>query len=319
MDTPPRPARVHCYGIMVLDALCGPLSHYPVPRVEAQVNVSQVRLQPGGGAANSAAALAQVGVPVALFTKIGADAVGDLALQQLSRYGVDTSGVVRSATESTPFTFVGVHPDGERSFVHVPGANRSLRVSDLAESRLLDTQFLFYQDHWVLPESDGRPGAELLSKARARGVVTLLDECWGLGPRADTLEAMLPYADYVLPSHDDLLAIYPGLPPAAMAARLRELGAGCVVLKLGAQGCLVCDGGEPLAVPSCARAVVDTTGAGDCFDAGFIAGLVHGLAAREAAVLGSRAAAACIAHLGGACGIPPYATLCLERGPFWQP
>jgi len=317
MKAPLGPARVHCYGIMVLDALCGPLPHYPVPKVEVQVNVRQVRLQPGGGAANSAAALAQIGLPVSLFTKIGTDAVGDLALQQIGRYGVDTDGVIRSDTESTPFTFVGVHPDGERSFVHVPGANRSLRVSDFPEGRLLAAPFLFYQDQWVLPASDGQPGAELLAKARARGVVTLLDECWGLGPRADTLEAMLPHVDYVLPSYDDLLAIYPGLDPAAMGTHLRHLGAGCAVLKLGPRGCLVCDGGEPLAVPSCAGTIVDTTGAGDCFDAGFIAGLAHGLAAREAAVLGNRAAAACIAHVGGACGIPSYATLCLERGPFW--
>jgi len=295
---------------MVLDALCGPLPHYPVPKVQTQVNVSHVRLQPGGGAANTSAALAQIGVPVALFTKAGADAVGDLALQQLERLGVETTAVVRSDTVTTPFTFVGVHPDGDRTFVHVPGANRTQRVTDFDLDRLLDAGYLFYQDHWVMPESDGAPGAELLRQARARGVVTLLDECWGLGPRADTLEAMLPLADYALPSYDDLLAIYPGLDPAGMAQHLLRLGAGCVVLKLGARGCLVCAGGESLGVPSCARGIVDTTGAGDCFDAGFIAGLARGLPARQAAVVGSRAAAACIAHVGGACGIPTFDALC---------
>jgi sugar/nucleoside kinase (ribokinase family) len=295
--------------VLVLDALCGPLPSYPVAKVRPQVNVRQVRLQPGGGAANTSAALAQIGISVALFTKAGTDAAGDLALQQLNRLGVDTAAVVRAADVTTPFTFVGIHPDGDRTFVHAPGANRTMRVADFDQDRLLDAEFLFYQDHWVLPESDGRPGAELLRRARDRGRVTLLDECWGLGPRADTLEAMLPFADYVLPSYEDLLAIYPGLTPAAMAQHLRRLGAGCVVLKLGAEGCLVCDGGEPLAVPSSAGEIVDTTGAGDCFDAGFIAGLAHGLQPRQAAVLGSRAAAACIAHVGGAAGIPTMAEL----------
>ncbi len=306
---------MHCYGVLVLDTLCGPLPRYPVPRAQPQVNVERVRMQPGGGAANTSAALAQMGVPVALFTKAGADPMGDLALQQLERLGVDTRGVVRSPDESTPFTFVGIHPDGDRTFVHVPGANRTLRVSDFDQERLLDAAFLFYQDQWVLPQSDGAPGADLLRRARGRGVVTLLDECWGLGPRADTLEAMLPFADYVLPSYEDLLALYPGLSPAGMAAHLRRLGAGCVVLKLGPGGCLVCDGGEPLALPSCARRIVDTTGAGDCFDAGFVAGLAHGLAPRQAAAVGNRAAAACIAHVGGACGIPPYEALTREGPP----
>jgi sugar/nucleoside kinase (ribokinase family) len=250
-----------------------------------------------------------MGVAVGLFTKTGTDAVGDLALQQLAQLGVDTGAVVRLPEVSTPFTFVGVHPDGDRTFVHVPGANRTMRVTDFDQDRLLDAGFLFYQDQWVMPESDGGPGADLLRRAQARGVVTLLDECWGLGPRADTLEAMLPFADFALPSYDDLLVIYPGLAPAEMGAHLRRLGARCVVLKLGAQGSLVCDGGEPLAVPSCAREIVDTTGAGDCFDAGFIAGLVHRLTPRQAAVVGSRAAAACIAHVGGACGIPAFAVL----------
>jgi len=303
---------VHCFGCMVLDALCGPITAYPVPRVQSQVMADRVRFQAGGGAANTASALAQLGVPVAAFSKLGCDRAADMILCDLQRYGVDTTGVLQIESEITPFTFVGIHPGGDRTFVHVPGANRTLRIAEFPAQRLLDARFLLYQDLWVLPQADGAPGAALLREARARGVVTLLDECWGLGPRAEPLECMLPHTDYFLPSYDDMLAIYPGLGPAEMGEHLRSKGAGCVVLKMGDQGCLVCDGGTPEQVPSLARDIVDTTGAGDCFDAGFIAGLANGWSPRAAAVAGSKAAAACIAQVGGACGMLPFQQLMRE-------
>lgn len=301
--------RVHCLGILVTDALCGPLRRYPQPRVCPQVTARSIRFLPGGGAVNTAAALAQIGVPVGLFTKIGADAHGAAALDYLAGLGVDVGGVVRSAPETTPFTFVGIHPRGERTFVHTPGCNLSFCPADLDLERLLQTDVLLAQDLWALPAMDGKPLAGVLAAARRRGVITVLDECWGYGPRRRALEAVLPHADYVLPSYDDLLAIYPGLEPEAMIRRLQERGATKVVLKTGAKGCLFDLGSGLDSRPSLADVIVDPTGAGDCFDAGFIAGLVRGLSAEAAIAIALQAAAACLRQVGGAVGIPPFAAL----------
>jgi fructokinase len=90
---------------------------------------------------------------------------------------------------------------------------------------------------------------------------------------------------------------------------LHDRGARTVVLKMGKDGALLSSDGETNAVPAYATDVVDTTGAGDCFDAGFIAGLAQGLSDVEAAHIGSRAAAACLRHVGSAAGIPPFASL----------
>jgi sugar/nucleoside kinase (ribokinase family) len=302
--------RVHCLGILVMDALCGPLRRYPQPRRCPQVNARSIRFLPGGGAVNSAAALAQIGISVGLFTKVGADANGAAALDYLAGLGVAVDGVVRSAAETTPFTFVGIHPRGERTFVHTPGCNLSFCPADLDLELLLRTDVLLAQDLWALPAMDGKPLAGILAAARRRGVVTVLDECWGYGPRRRALEAVLPHADYVLPSYDDLQAIYPGLGPEEMIRRLQERGATKVVLKAGARGCLF-DVGHGLAWrPSVADAIVDPTGAGDCFDAGFIAGLVRGLSAEGAVDIALRAAAACLRQVGGAVGIPRFEDLC---------
>lgn len=304
-----RGCKVHCLGALVVDALSGPLRKYPVPGKQTQVNTQEVLFMPGGGAANSGAALAQLDVPVAVFSKVGSDANGAFIVDALGRQGVETSGIKVSKRDTTPFTFVGIHPSGDRTFIHTPGANKTFRLSDLDENRLLDADILFYQDFWVLPKIDGGPAARLLEKAGWRGLVTILDECWGLGPDKDSLEKVLPFVDYFLPSYDDMCVIYPGLSTEQIIRRLHERGVGKVVLKIGKKGCLLSAGGKTELIPACAARVVDTTGAGDCFDAGFIAGLVHGLSDREAAVIGARAAGACIAHVGGACGIPRFSVL----------
>jgi sugar/nucleoside kinase (ribokinase family) len=94
-----------------------------------------------------------------------------------------------------------------------------------------------------------------------------------------------------------------------MARTLREKGARRVVLKLGKDGCLAVNAAGTFRVPSVATEIVDTTGAGDCFDAGFITGLANGLDDTAAAKVGAAAAAACIRHVGGAVGIPKYSEL----------
>jgi sugar/nucleoside kinase (ribokinase family) len=137
-------------------------------------------------------------------------------------------------------------------------------------------------------------------------VITLLDECYGLGPKRDVFESALPYCDVVLPSYDDLHQIYSELTPSAMAAHLVQQGAQRVILKLGPDGCLVANLKQMVQLPSVTTEIVDTTGAGDCFDAGFIAGLVNGLDDVEAAKVGGAAAAACIRQVGGAVGIPRF-------------
>jgi sugar/nucleoside kinase (ribokinase family) len=292
-------ARVHCLGVAVVDALSGPLAMYPRQGELTQVVTESVRFMPGGGAVNTAATLAQLGVEVALFTKVGNDANGALIVDTLSSYGVDVSGVCVSRADTTPFTFVGVHPNGERTFIHTPGANRTFTLGDIDERRLLDCEFLLYQDLWVLPGLDGTPGAGLLARARGRGVVTLLDECWGLGPRRDVFEQVAPHADWLLPSFDDMKVIYPGLDETAIAERLTELGAGAVVLKMGAAGCLVRTKGGAERVPADKAVVVDATGAGDSFDAGFIQALAEGADPVAAAGRGVAVAAKRLAVVGG--------------------
>jgi len=302
--------RINCLGVLVVDALSGPLEHYPVPRQRPQVVTKSVRFAAGGGAANTAGALAKLGMSVGVFSKVGDDPHGAFLRSELVRTGVDTRGIRVAAGESTPFTFVGIHPDGDRTFIHTPGANLTFGPSDLDLEELFAADILLYQDCWVLPRLDGEPGARLLAEARGRGLKTALDECWGLGPRRDVLETMLPHCTCFLPSRDDLRSIYPDWPPERLAAHFLLLGVESVVLKMGSAGCFVARGAERVQVPALEVRVVDTTGAGDCWDAGFLAALMHGEDIAAAAGIGNACAACCIEHIGGSAGIPDYERVC---------
>lgn len=301
-------AAVNCLGVLVVDAVSGPLSEYPVPKVKTQVNTRSIKFMPGGGAANTGSALAQIGISTAIFSKVGNDLNGAFLRHALSNNGADVSNIRVSLRKTTPFTFVGLHPDGDRSFIHTPGCNLTFSTRDLDREALYACKFLLYQDMWVLPKLDG-VAPKILAGAQKRGVVTLLDECYGLGPRREIFEAALPYCDVVLPSYDDMLVIFPKCSPELVAKKLRDCGAKRVVLKLGKNGCLVVNDAGAVPVPSLATKIVDTTGAGDCFNAGFIAGLAHGLDDIGAAKIGAAAAAACIRQVGGAVGIPKYKAL----------
>ena len=171
-------------------------------------------------------ALARMGLAVSSFSKVGDDLNGQFIRGELEKLGVDTSGICVSAGETTPFTFVGIHPDGDRTFIHTPGANVTFNLNDLNLEQVVAGDYLLYHDLWVLPGMDGKPAATLLERAKRHGVVTCLDEGFGYGPKREQLEAMLPYCDYVTPSFDDLQAIYPGTSPDELASRLLDLGAG---------------------------------------------------------------------------------------------
>ena len=298
--------KIHCLGVVVVDALSGPLHRYPVPRVQVQTNTETIRFMPGGCAANTACALGKMGLLAGVFSKVGDDPNGAFLLRELQSCGVDTSGIRVSPHDTTPFTFVGIHPDGDRTFIHTPGANKTFSREDLDLDLLFAADFLFREDLWVTPGLDGQPTAGLFAEARRRGVVTLLDEGWGFGPNRDTLEVILPHCDYVTPSLDDLQAIYESASAEEIARRLLAGGASTVVIKMGAQGCLVAQGTNCTRVPALPARVVDTTGAGDCWNAGFVAALAHGEDVFTAALIGNAAAAFCIEAIGGSTGIPHY-------------
>lgn len=304
---PPGP--VICLGSLVADLIAYPVRSLPGPGQQALVDV--ISLHAGGCASNVASALARLGVPAAIVAKAGADPLGDFVVQALAGAGVDVRGVHRVTTAGTSTTLVLVDPDGERRFVHAIGTNANLCREDVDLALLRRASLLYVGGALVLPALDGPPLAALLRDAHAAGVVTLLDIVWDdTGRWMEVLAPCLPHVDYFLPNLAEGRALTGREAPHDVARALLDAGAGTVVLKLGAAGCLLMDRqGAAQRVPARPAVVVDATGAGDCFAAGLMAGLWHGWPLVDAVRLGHVAGAACVAAVGATAGLGSFAEM----------
>jgi sugar/nucleoside kinase (ribokinase family) len=299
---------VVCVGILVADVVGYPLRTFP--DAGRLVVVDAMELHTGGCATNAATGLARLGVPVEVVGRVGNDLFGDFMLRQLNDRGIGARGVSRAAEVGTSATMVMVDADGERRFVHYSGANARLTLDDVDQAMIEGAAILHVAGALVLPGLDGEPMAELLQRARAAGVTTFLDVVWDdTGRWMELLGPSLPHTDYFVPNLAEaraMLGLEPGGAgePEDVARALLDRGVGTVALKMGADGCLVMAGsGEVLRVPAFEVDVVDTTGAGDAFAAGFITGVLRGWPLDRTARFANAVGALCVTGLGAAGGV----------------
>jgi sugar/nucleoside kinase (ribokinase family) len=292
-----------CLGIMVADVVGRPLRS--LPDRGRLVLVDEMELHTGGCAVNTATALARLGLPVEVIGRIGTDPFGDFVLRQLHERGIETRGVTRDPEVNTSATMVMVDPDGERRFVHYLGANACLRLDDVDFGMIEEASILHIAGALVLPGIDGEPTAQLLERAHSAGVTTFLDVVWDdTGRWMELLATSLPHVDYFVPNLTEAQAITGLEAPEDAALALLDKGVGTVVVKLGADGCLVKTGkGERLRVPAYEVDVVDATGAGDAFTAGFIAGVWLGWPLERTARFANAVGALCVTGLGASGGV----------------
>jgi sugar/nucleoside kinase (ribokinase family) len=285
---------------MVADLIGGPLVE--MPGRGTLTLVDEMGLYPGGCAVNTAVALARLGFPVQLIGKIGRDPLGEFLLSALANNRVNVQGVQQDALLATSATMVMIDPDGERRFIHHIGANAALAPEDVDQQMVEQGAILHVGGCFIMPGLDGRPLARLLQDARAAGVKTSMDTAWDASGRwMELLAPCLPYVDYFVPSLAEARAMTGLDDPADVARALVDRGAGIVALKMGAQGALVMDQDGYLAcVPAFSVEVADTTGAGDAFAAGFIAGAYLGWPLEETARLANAVGALCVTGSGAA-------------------
>ena len=289
-------------GIFVVDVIGRPIDRFP--EKGKLVVFDELEMHSGGCANNTAIALAKLGIDVGAMGRIGSDRFGDFVLGTLDSNRVDTSGMVRDAKTSTSVTFVSVASDGERSFLHYVGSNGFLSESDIDMDLIRASKILHVAGSFVMPKLDGEPTAHVLRQAKEAGVITSLDTVWDTsGDWLKTLEPCLPYVDVFLPSINEAEQLTGLDSPPDIAKFLMDYGIQTVGLKMGKQGSYVRTGTEEIYVPSYEVDVVDATGAGDAYVAGFLAGTVMGWNLKRTSELASAAGAACVTEIGTSAGI----------------
>ncbi|WP_330179578.1 sugar kinase [Nocardia sp. NBC_01503] len=283
-----------CLGAHVFDVQVRPVRS--IPDGQSATLVEQIRFSPAGTAGGTALTLAKLGAAVRCAGAIGTDPIGDLLLAMLGARGIDTSLLLRRKEVQTSASVLPIRPDGSRPAFHVPGANLTYGPDDAPHAEIARANHL----HLGGPElMGGEAAVRILEPARAAGVVTSADLLASGDPGVLAwIAPALPHLDYLLPNDDQVLGCTGAATLEQGCRELVERGVDCVVATRGAQGALVVTATETFAVPAFATDVVDTTGCGDAFSAGFLRGIALGRDLRASAVLGCAAAALVAQGLG---------------------
>lgn len=304
-----KPYKVICLGNVLVDILAKPVDKLP-PR-GGLLPVGHIELAMGGCASNTAIVLSRLGVKTSLWGKLGRDDFGEYALRQLKREKVLTTGIVLDSKVSTSATVVLIHSDAQRSFLHSMAANDEISLGDIHFQAFAGFQHLHVGGYFLFPALDGPRMAKVLKAAQARGLTTSLDTAWDLkGKWLKTLKPCLPFLDYFMPSEREVKMLLGHVQTAKAARAFQKMGAKNVVLKLGEKGSyLLSRSGAEIKVPAFKAKVVDTTGAGDAFCAGFLKGLSLGLDDRGCLRLGNAAGARAVEALGATAGVKSFQQL----------
>lgn len=237
--------------------------------------VESADLTIGSSSAIFACGAARLGLKVAFVGLCGEDIFGRFILEELSQHGVDVSGVTVDPALQTGLSVIlngGVQ--GDRAILTHPGAISRLQAEQVSDSLLQKSRHLHVASYFL--QTALQPGLpELFQRAHALDLTVSLDTNWDPSGQWRGFEELLHQTDVFLPNRNEALAISGA---SSLEAALHDLGqkSRAVAIKCGEQGALACRGDEIARVPALPVQVVDTVGAGDSFDAGFLYGWLNG-------------------------------------------
>ena len=253
----------------------------------------------GGKGSNQAVAAARLGAEVTFIGRVGKDVFANLAYEIWDAEGVNRDFVSRDDEHATGVAPILVDSSGENMIVVVLGANLRVQPADIdaARERIAAADVLIAQLEINLDMV-----AYVLETAKALGVTTILNPAPAAAIPAQTIQL----ADYLTPNETELETLSGG-PSADIEAAARGLltrADQTAVVTLGSRGAQIVTGTETASVPTYAVDVVDTTGAGDAFNAGLAVALAEGLALADAVRFANATAALCVTKPGTARSTP---------------
>lgn len=289
-------------GSCVVDVLARPVNlDAPIGRGKL-VECEPLGLTTGGIVSNAGITLARLGMRAAAFTYVGDDEWAEVIRRRYAVEGIDTSAVTTNTERATSTSAVLIDARGDRSFIHYAGAPRLLDRQALMERLALFARSrAMLIGYYPLMTRLQQDLPEVLAAIRETGCLTALDAA-GDGGTMEPLAKLLPHLDFYVPNEAEAAHQTGEATPQAMIRAFREAGArGLVGIKLGERGAMISPNpGEVIEVPAVDPPgnVIDTTGAGDCFYAGLLAGVLKGMPIADAARLGAAAGACCVTGLG---------------------
>ncbi|MBC7109466.1 MAG: carbohydrate kinase family protein [Archaeoglobi archaeon] len=288
---------VICFGALNLDRI------YRVDRIAREDEESRILdflEAPGGSAANTAVALSRLGCSVGFIGKVASDREGRTLLESMEREGLHISEILISERGRSGIALSFVDSAGQRALYVSPGVNDDISFEELNLEYAQKTRFLHLSSF----------AGEKSFEAQKRLVESLGEVKVTLDPGMlyarrglESLRPILRRCYVFLPSRAEI-EILTGEDYIKGAEIVREEGVKIVAVKLGEMGCYVTDGRHSFHLPAYKVRVVDTTGAGDAFSAGFIYGLLRGKDLKECAILGNFLASRVVQGFGARANLP---------------
>lgn len=250
---------------------------------QAEVLVQDSALTPGSSSVIFACGAARLGLNVAFVGVVGKDMFGEFMLDALSSRGVDTSNIIIDPTQKTGLTVILNRIDDRAMLTHL-GAINALRAEQVPDDLLSQARHLHLASYFLQTNLQVDV-PQLFQRARNQGLTTSMDTNWDPEERWSGVHDLLPLTDVFLPNDNEAFALTGERDVEEAARKLANLTE-VVALKRGSEGALVISRDAMFRAPAIPVQVVDTVGAGDTFDAGFVYGYLQGWSLDRALQLG---------------------------------
>ena len=297
---------VSVIGLYILDVLGRPVTKIPE---RGNVDfIEEIRLTVAGTAGGTVVDTAKLGLKSLAVGAVGNDEKADFVIATMDKFGIDTSEMQRLDGVPTSATILNVRPNGDRPALHVRGASDHFDVAEDRFDAVFDAKIVHLGGTGLLRTLDGDRSRELLAEAKRRGCTTTFDLIAASAETSAIVEPLLPHIDYFMPSIEEAQDMSGQSGHEDCAKYYLDKGATACVFTLGGDGAFYANAnGDRLHVPAYDIEVVDTTGCGDAFDAGYICALHHQMDPEQSMRFAQASAALVAGGLGSDAGIESFA------------
>lgn len=251
-------------------------------------------------------------IHVSYVTALGQDKFSRQMIDAWRKNNIDTQFVMTTDKKNAGLYFADTDENGHRNYLFYRNDSAAKQMFQLPEAQQVFSELLSYDVLYasavtlmILSESDRQKLIDLFAAAKAKGITTAFDTNYRKAGWASSDEAaqwmnrILPYVTIAMPTHDENKEVFKDANPVATMNRLKALNIPEIVVKCGELPCLIYADGKEDSVPAISNInAIDTTGAGDSFNAGYLYGRLKGMTANDAASIGHRLAAQIVQHRG---------------------
>lgn len=275
------------------------------PKRGGEALIDRLEMRAGGSAANLSVAVSRLGLRSGFIGRVGDDSFGNFLIDEFKKEKVDISQLQVDEEIGTGLTFILVTEGGERTMFGFRGANAYLSPNEIDMNYIQNADAFHISGYSLLRDPQRKATLKALERAKRAGILVSFDA--GVLPAmkaADLLRSTLASVDLLFLNELEAVSLAGIKNPEKAARHALKLGPKIVALKLGEKGCLVLTEKGEIRSPAFEVRVADTTGAGDAFDAGFLAGVIEGWDLKKVARFANAVGALSVMKVGARAALP---------------